>query len=95
MKLQFNLRTLLLTTTFAGIWVGATLGIFRIGDAFDYSWGLLELAETAIIFSPFFLPVAFVGYALGKGSLTTKTLLALGLTEALALCGTWLVFRYV
>jgi hypothetical protein len=90
-KFQFTTRALLLAVTFVAIGLGGMLGacaVMRVqpDDRLDL---LIFVVGTA----PFWMPISFAAYAIGRWTLSTWTLAAFATLEALAVFGTWFVDR--
>jgi hypothetical protein len=84
MKIQFGTGSLLLATAFASIWAGGAIALLKEGwrtevDGSFMIWLLLDL-------SPAWVPVAFLGYVIGRRNITVKFVLVFAATE-IALIG--------
>jgi hypothetical protein len=99
MNPQFSLKTLLLATAVVSLLIAAPLLAVREfavidPDTYSKTHDPLFLVKVALVLSPLWLPLVFVGYAIGRRSITARFMLCLAVSEALAFCVTWLLFPY-
>ena len=81
MKLpRFSTRFLLLITTFVAITCGGWLYLLRMdgGDSSD----LPQVLVMSAVYSPIWLPLVFLAYAIGRGALSVKIIAGFATCEA-------------
>jgi hypothetical protein len=79
MKLQFGTSTALLFITCVAIACGGSIGWLRLADATNDSVGVLYLIA---LLSPFFVPVVFAAYAIGRRRLTVLMVVCFAIIQA-------------
>jgi hypothetical protein len=81
MKFQFGLSTLLLVVVFFSVWAGALVALWKpIRPA--------ESVQMLIFLGPYWVPLVFAAFAVGRKSLTVWMVLAFSLSEAASIGGT-------
>jgi hypothetical protein len=83
MKLQFSTASLLLTVAFVSIWAGGSLTLLKEGWRTDVEWPFL--AWLLLDLSPAWIPFAFLGYMIGRRTITAKTLVLFAVTEIISI----------
>jgi len=82
MKPQFSIATLLLSTAFVAITLGAWVAVNQ--------HTVQVLPEEYLVIVPFSMPFAFCGYALGRRAVSLAFLVTFAITEAIAIAiGIW------
>jgi hypothetical protein len=87
-RFQFGISTLLLVAAFIAICIAGLIA----------GWGELlpahhkYLPQIVAMFSPFWAPIVFLAYALGRRTMTAKTVLTFAVVEtvAVAWCQWWM-----
>jgi hypothetical protein len=79
-KFQFGTSTLLLAMAFSGIVIGGFLPIWRAFAPADKA----SVVPFYGVVSPIWVTSLFIGYALGRKTLTPKLLIAFAICEAIA-----------
>ena len=82
MKLQFRTSDLFIATTFIAVSVG---GFYALMRQFPTVSVLDTLIGFAVIQSPFWLPLVFLGYAIGRRAMTVRLLIVFIVAEAIGL----------
>jgi hypothetical protein len=97
MKFRCTTSTLLLLIALAAISCGAAVAWTRTGvtdSSVQWKFGGLEVGIVYLaVVSPFWLPIAFVAYAIGRKALTLRTLLALAFCEIASVSLIYVWFR--
>jgi hypothetical protein len=94
MKLQFRTSALLLTVAFVSIALGGGLADWRLYRAQypqEPAWGL---AVALVYTSPYWMPLICAAYALGRGKLTARAVMAFAALEAAGFGGMAIVNYY-
>jgi hypothetical protein len=92
MKFQFSIKAIFLATTFIAIALGGLYGWHAMmRRAVEPKGGTVMPISLESVWidlrwgSPFWLPLAFLGYAVGRRTLTVSILIAFALSEAIAI----------
>jgi uncharacterized membrane protein len=91
MKLQFGTSTALLFVTCVAIALGGSIGWVRLADATNDPVGVLNLIA---LLSPFFVPVVFTAYAIGRRRLTVVMVVGFAIAQAAVVAFAWIVKEY-
>ena len=87
MRFQFSTSTLLLGMACIAIALGGGIAGWRIGVADDPNATIPHLFGAVVFMSPWWVPIAFAAYVLGRGRLTARTVVAFAVVEAAGLGG--------
>jgi hypothetical protein len=90
MKVQFGTKALLLTTAFVSIYLaGVTAGLNmlrRPGTGAPWDDLMFDVVRPLLFFMPFWVPLIFIAYAVGRRAISPGIVLALAVGEATAIC---------
>jgi hypothetical protein len=90
MKLQFSTKTILLVIAGVAIGCAGNAAWSMIGGTTPISVALTVIATS----TPLWMPFAFAAFAIGRKSLTAKTILALAIAEALSVGLCYVLWTY-
>ena len=85
-RFQFSTSSILLATSFVGICIGGMLPLGRRMTPNDQAL----IGWVMFVMSPFWVPFLYIAYAMGRRTLTLKTVLAFAVTELAAAIAAWL-----
>ena len=95
MKLQFSTSTLLSAVAFAGITLGGYVAVWRYVISLDSTaprQTAFNLGATFFAVSPYWMPLLFASYALGRRKLTAALIVVFALFEVAAFGSTiWML----
>ncbi len=93
MKLQFSIAWLMLGMAFLSIWIGGVVAFLQASiSRFQPLSAFVGFIAAA---SPTWIPVAFVGYALGRRDLTVRIVAGFAVAEAMSVAVMFWVWEFI
>jgi hypothetical protein len=95
MKVQFGTATLMSTVAFCAIALGGILAAWRlIAEPRGGGPTIVQLLGGMLALSPWWCPLVFTGYLVGRQQVTARAIVVFAALEVLALCGlAWMMSR--
>jgi hypothetical protein len=91
-RFQFSTSALLSITAFMSVWFGGIIVWSKV-QGVPFFEAPEEILGPFVIYGPFWLPLVFLAYGLGRRTITIRIVLAFALGEAAAIGTLWWMMR--